>query len=130
MLVPEPLFISSRLLAAYTFEDGSTLHVSPDGEYVLEDADGDVLAEGDDLRPSPMTRDALDLAAAMASFIRHDAELYEFSSAGWWGQRYPDSATDPEEEAWIFGPIVGKWAYEHGDELADLACMDEEREEH
>lgn len=126
MEVSTPMYISSKLMAAYDFEDGSTLHVSPNGEYLLEDAQGKVIVEGDDLRPAPSTQDTLELAASMASFIGHDGELYEFSPDGSWGSRYPDSASEVDLEDWIFGPELGKWADEHYDELSELATLDEE----
>lgn len=120
MNVPEPMYISSRLLAAYDFEDGSTLEIGS-GEYVLTDAQGTELINGLDFLPGALCRDYLDMVSDVAAFMRHDGELYEFSPDGSWGKRYPDSATEVEPEEWVFGPELGKWAHEHDDELSDLA---------
>lgn len=137
MNVPQPLEITASLLAGYYFEDGSLVEVDEAGDYRITDAEGDVVAETVDSVPGQQQgvycharRLAYEeIIASLCSFALHDAELYEFSSAGPWGKRYPASADDPETKDWVFGLSVGKWAYEHAEELAELASMDEEREE-
>jgi hypothetical protein len=123
MIVPSPMEITPSLMAGVTLEDGSTIEVST-SSYRVTLPDGEVLVEGDDIRPSPLTRHYGEIAATVIAFLAHDAELVEFSTLGRWGQQYPESATPVEHirDDLVFDDLrVGQWAHEHDVELSTLA---------
>lgn len=63
--LPEGWAISSRLMAVLTLADGSTVEVDQ-SSYVITDAAGRTVAEGDDFSPSAL---AADWAAVLGDFV-------------------------------------------------------------
>lgn len=120
--VPAPLFISSRLMAALKIDDVGTLHLSAEGSdsegrqqyrYVIEDSEGNELAEGNDLRSGcgdPV--DYLDVMETLIGFLTACAESH------------PDG-----ENADLFPEAVAIWADQHSDELAMAGYELSERDE-
>ena len=122
MIVPAPMFISSRLMAALRIDEGSetggTIHISHDGtsregrqrySYVIEDAAGTVLDEGSDL--SSGVGDEADYGKAMAtllSFLTAAAESYEYELRG-----------GDSDNSDLFAPAAMEWAYMNSDELSE-----------
>jgi hypothetical protein len=109
----------------HELEDGSAVEIEWVGyrtaRYKITDAGGEVLDEGDELHPSPLTREEQEVLNDLVAFLRHDAEIHEFSSAGAWGKRYPDSAYDPDDKEYCFNQRTAGWAEAHDDELLNLA---------
>lgn len=109
--VPQPLFISSRLMAALKVDDAGTLHVAElrrDHEgrivyrYIIEDAEGRVLEEGSDLR-----------SGAGADVDYRFAVTALLSFLGACAESWPDG-----ENVDLFTAQAGEWAHQHSDELA------------
>lgn len=109
--VHAPLFISGRLMAAYAVPDSGTFHVHAferDAEdrvhyrYVIEDANGNELESGDDLRSGVGA--PVDYPATMAT-------LLSFLMAA--AESYPDG-----ESANLFQPNTVEWAALNDDELS------------
>lgn len=120
-VVESPMFISSRLMAALKIEDIGTIHVhagDSDGgrvayNCIIEDADGNVLYDGDGIRSG--VGSAVDYARAMATtlhFISHDADLYRLCMGDW--------ATADEDHQPGFNEAVAEWAYQHDGDLFSL----------
>ena len=136
MEVPQPLTITASLMAGYEFLDGSLLEVDANGDYRITDAAGEVIAEtvdttpgeGNGLRFGVPPEDYGEIFASLASFLKHDAEIFEFSPQGSWGKRYPDSADEIDEEELIFDLEVARWADEHDYELCEVTAELEEEE--
>jgi hypothetical protein len=119
-----PLFISSRLMAAYRIENVGILHLHTLGRddegrvryrYVIEDADGVELEDGDDLRSGVGA--SLDYPATMATllaFLEHAAESNE--------------ANGGDGDHLFAWPVI-EWARQHSDELGVARLdLDEARE--
>lgn len=120
--LPNGWDISSRLMARWTFEDGSTIEVDSSGEYYLSAANeyfpnrpGRILAHGTDFRPSPLSTGWADILGAMVSFLSADAESYRYTM----GNEEPD-------DGWLFGRDGAEWAYLHDAELSMLSLDLEE----
>jgi hypothetical protein len=97
--------------------------------YEILDGLGEVLSNGADLFASPLETTPFEWAGSLAAFIFHDREIVEFSPAGSWGRRYPDSARALEASELIFGsPDVGAWADDLNVE-ADLMDLQERGED-
>lgn len=123
MIVPAPMFISSRLMAAVRVDEGTetggTIHISHAGttregrqrySYVIEDATGKVLEEGSDINSG--VGDEPNYGKAMAtllSFLTAAAESYEYEMRG--------GDSDNHD---LFSPAVMEWAFMNSDELAEL----------
>jgi hypothetical protein len=116
-----PMFISSRLMAAVRVGDsGATIHIEPtdrddDGRmvwrYVIEDSGGYVLDDATGIRSG--AGDPLDSRKTMAtllSFLGAAADSYRHTMTG-----------GRSDNANMFPPEVMEWAYEHGEELTELA---------
>jgi hypothetical protein len=65
--LPHGWTISARLMACWTFDDGSTLEVG-DGDYVLTDAAGAEIMAGNDHR-TPMARSWADICESLVFFL-------------------------------------------------------------
>lgn len=112
--VPSPLFISGRLMAAYAVPNSGTFHVHAferDGEgrvhyrYVIEDANGNELESGADLRSG--VGDPVDYPRIMAT-------LLSFLCAA--AESHPDG-----ENSNLFEPNTVEWAELNSDELSMAA---------
>lgn len=130
-VVPQPMFISARLMAAYRLPDGSTLHVGAmrrDDEgrvvyaWAVDDETGRELGAGTDLRSgcgAPV--DYAGIMGTLCAFLGAAAESYGYA------MRHPGSAPENLD---LFTADVTAWAYQHDDELAmveyDLAGEDED----
>lgn len=113
--LPKGWEISSRLMAQWTFEDGSTVEVASSGEYFLTSRGGRILASGSDFHPSPLTTGWTDILGAFVSFLSADAESYRYHGMG-----------DEPQDGWLFGQDGAEWAYLHDDELSMLGLELEE----
>lgn len=115
--VQEPLFISSRLMAAIKLDDGSTLHIGHDGysfgrvryEWIIDNSDGKEIArsEGNGGHIYSGVGSDVDYKEAMGSllsFLTAAVESYQY--AGWEG-----------ENANLFSRPVVEWACENSSEL-------------
>jgi hypothetical protein len=71
--LPEGWTISSRLMACLTLEDGSTVEVDQ-GSYVITNAAGEIIGQGDDFSPSPMSEGWGDVLETFISFLTYYAE--------------------------------------------------------
>lgn len=107
--LPQGWDISSRLMARWTFSDGSTIEVSRT-EIVLTDSTGKVLHESDDLRV-PMATGWPQVLVAAVSFLEHDGERY---------RHFMGPITESYEDPYLFGDEGAEWAYMHDDELSAL----------
>jgi hypothetical protein len=115
-IVPQPLHISSRLMAALTLFDGTetigTLHVNHIGQsvddrcayaWVIERPDRTVLAEGADLASGVGAEVAYGpMMAAFVDFLGADGETYAGCA------RRGEDVNDAR--AYCFGPDVARWA--------------------
>ena len=132
MNVPQPLETTARLMAGYTFVDGSIVELGDTGgrgehdhkimRYLITDAAGAVIADGSDLEASPLAQDYGAIMSDLLMFLQHDAEMYEYSPAGSWGKRYPNIAQAVGPEDFAFGERVAAWAVEHAGEPGELAA--------
>lgn len=124
--VAAPLFISARLMAALKIDGAGTLHLEALGRdggrvtyrYVVEDEQGRILAQGNDL--SSGVGASIDYRATMGtllSFLGAAAESYDYRA------EYPDTSDD------LFPDACMEWAYMHADELA-IAHMELEPEQY
>ena len=100
MLVPSPMFISGRLMAALQLEGIGLLEVSESGQWRIEDSTGAELDSGDDLR-CPCANDYSDIMASLLGFLGAAAEAYHY------GENF-----DP------FSPAAMEWAYMNSEELS------------
>lgn len=103
--VPAPMFISSRLMAALRMDDGSTVHVSADGQWAVDGPSGVELGEstgGDEIGWG---------AGGFPGYAEAMSTLLSFLSAC--AESYPDG-----ENADLFPVPVAKWADQHSDELS------------
>ena len=112
-----PLYISSRLMAALDVPGAGTIHVTWDRldaenrvvyRYVVEAADGSVIAEGDDMRSgvgAPV--DYRDAVGTLLAFLAFAADQY----------RTHMGDDDGPADGWVFPPDVCEWAYMNEAEL-------------
>ena len=117
-VLPPGWDISPRLMARWTFDDGSTLEVSVSAGYFLTAADGTVLHQGTDFHPGAGVNCWEDVLCAFISFMEHDAEVYRH----YMGEPLPE-----HHDGYLFGDKGAEWCYMHDDELSSLRCdMDPE----
>lgn len=117
MEVPQPMFISARLMAALKIDGVGQLEVGDRGRWRIEDAEGNLLEEGGDLR-CPMADDWGQVMASLLSFLTAVAESYRYRMS------HPDS--DPENLD-LFSEKVAEWAYMNDSELQMAEMELEER---
>ena len=133
-LLPEHMEITPSLLAGHRLLDGSLIEVDSSGDYRITDQHGRVLAETVDTSPGSGVHfgggrepeDYGEILDSLASFLGHDAEIFEFSEEGSWGKHYPASADELDTSELIFNVEVARWADEHDDEISILACYMED----
>lgn len=120
VVVPRPMFLSSRLMAALDLEGAGVLHVAPVGRedsearvryrFVLEDGTGRALDEGDSvLSGAGAAVDVADAAATVLAFLEAAAEDGSGEGAGA-----------------LFSPAAVGWARIHADALTVARCTAEE----
>ena len=97
--LPAGWTISARLMACWTFDDGSTLEIGH-GDYVLTDAAGAEILAGDDHR-TPSARSWADICESIVSFLSYYGE----------GCDHDDECDVPHD-----------WCAAHAHELESLAC--------
>lgn len=125
MIVPPPLEITASLLAGYRFTDGSLIEVDNTGDFIITSKDGTILVDtvqhGGGMRSGAGGwQDYGKIIDDLAAFLKHDAEIWEFSPEGSWGKRHPESAIDIDDQELIFNREVAQWADEHDYELCEL----------
>ena len=103
MLVPSPMFISGRLMAALQLEGIGLLEVSESGQWRIEDSTGAKLDSGDDLRCT-CANDSSDIMASLLGFLGAAAEAY----------RYGPSSENFD----LFSLAAMEWAYMNREELS------------
>ena len=102
MLVPSPMFISGRLMAALKLEGVGQLEVSESGRWRIEDSTGAELDSGADLC-CPCANDYGNIMASLLGFLGAAAEAY----------RYGPSSENFD----LFSPAAMEWAYMNSEEL-------------
>ena len=125
--VPQPMFISARLMAALKIGDDDVLHIEAIGRsgegrvqyrYIIEH-DGTVLHEADDISSGvgaePDYREAM---STLLSFLTAAAEAYRYGMGG-------DRQSENRD---LFPEPVMEWAYQMDSEL-QCAEMDLEEGE-
>lgn len=111
MIVPKPMYISARLMAALDIHDHSgkvgTLSVSANGEWLVEDGEHVELDSGSDLR-CPMAQDYGEIMGSLLSFLGACAE----------SRTYARQTGRDGENSDLFNDECGAWAEQNSDELA------------
>lgn len=106
-VVPPPMFISPRLMAALKIEGVGQVEVGADGSWRVEDVSGATLEEGADLR-CPSATDWRGPMCSLLSFLGAAGEAYGYA------MRNPGS--DPENPR-LFSEQLSEWAYQNAEEL-------------
>ena len=101
------MFISSRLNAALRIEPAGQIEVGEGGSWVILDAAGKVIGEGDGLR-CPLATSWRAPMLVLLGFLSAAAEAY--------GYALRNTGTHPENLD-IFNEKVNEWAYENAEDL-------------
>lgn len=123
MQVPAHMEITASLMAGYTFSDGSQIELGGDdtmATHIITDANGEVIAEelgGMGMEAGIAWEDWGEMLDDFASFLLHDADLYDASRAD----------SDDGLEGYIFSWEVAAWANARTDELSMLANYREDK---
>jgi hypothetical protein len=123
MQEPEHMEITASLMAGYRFTDGSLLEVDDTGDYIITNADGEVLDDtmknggGGGMRAGAMGwEDYGEVMDDLAAFLQHDGERFSYMGDD-----------EPDMDDLIFDERVARWAGEHYDELSILANYREDK---
>lgn len=116
--IPAPMFIGTRLMAAYKIDAVGTIHIAPDSyddeqrlawRYIVEDANGNVLVEAADIKDGPgndvsviaVTESLMGFMSAAADAYRHEMDHGEGSS----------------DNGRLFPPVMMEWCYVNSEEI-------------
>lgn len=122
LMIPAPLTISSRLMAAYKVDGLGTFHIMPlshDGRWryrvIIDDVDGKELYDGSDLE-SGVGNDVMliDTLDNLLGFLGAAGDAYEHEMRNGEGS---------SENGKLFPPAVMEWAYQNRDEIGNAQFM-------